>query len=70
MTSLALATLVTIHLLNNLFLCVHFYIVIEIVSSFYHLLMKLEVVKNEKIKTNPASMMRFFMLAVSPKRKP
>ena len=70
MTSAALVTLVTIHLLNNFFLCVHFYIVIEIVSNFYRLLVKLEVVENEKIKPNPASMMRFFVLAVRPKRKP
>ena len=40
MTSVALASLVTMHLLNNFLLCVHFYIVIENLSSFYRLLMK------------------------------
>ena len=55
MTSVGLATLVTMHLLNNSLLCVHFYIVIEIVSSFYRLLMKFRSNRNEKIKLNKSS---------------
>ena len=50
MTSVALATLVTMHLLNNFLLCVHFYIVIEILSSFYRLLMKFRSYRKWKNK--------------------
>ena len=50
MTLVALATLVTMYLMNNFLLCVHFYIFIEILSSFYRLLMKFKSYRKWKNK--------------------